>query len=623
MSEYEQLQRGVAKLQELFPDQSIEDITSALLRNRLQVNLAADELLANDPNAAKGRSSPAGASFGSFPEEPKPSERASEPKDKKSVDSKDTDKKAQKMRERLEKLEKEVKLQQEKKEERLEKLAEKYREKERERAAKEERERAKEAQKKDKDDLKKIASRASATNFRHSLSPPGPGRPTSLSMSEIERPSVEPSLLDLTFDAPTPTLAPTPMHPLSSAAQFGRPRAHTVSTPPSAPKIQRQDSTTRLTSHFGGLDFFSTSPLPTPPASVTSEFDPRDTVSVPMASSGGSGVRRLGAKNPFAAQVAPPSGPPVDPVLDAKARTIQKFLRRTMFRCAFASLLHGIKQRNKVMRELVSSESIYVDSLAQINNKYLQPIQSARILDDEQVRSVFLNTVDLLHFHSALLRRLNDKLKSWSARQTISDVFATLAENIGMYEQFVNGHNSNAVAELSKNNKKFSKFLQKTSNALDAAGGVRELSALLICPVQRIPRYKLLLADLQRCTPDFFPAFEDYVRASDTLHDLCAQLNKARGVFDEIGMPHKFRLAHSDRSQWCYFCNRVIWPGLNRQIYFCNQCQQAVHRRCQEEGAQAEYCFGRRPDSSGTARCVLELRHPSAWDCAALRLCCG
>ena len=57
-------------------------------------------------------------------------------------------------------------------------------------------------------------------------------------------------------------------------------------------------------------------------------------------------------------------------------------------------------------------------------------------------------------------------------------------------------------------------------------GPVKALEGLLIQPIQRIPRYILLLNELERKTPDNHPDKENLKRASDELDRVLTYLDK-------------------------------------------------------------------------------------------------
>ena len=73
-------------------------------------------------------------------------------------------------------------------------------------------------------------------------------------------------------------------------------------------------------------------------------------------------------------------------------------------------------------------------------------------------------------------------------------------------------HSANTLAKLSKRsdgkNTTFGNWVQSTlTKNSDLCRGLANLPAFLICPVQRLPRYLLILRDLQKCTPEDHPDY--------------------------------------------------------------------------------------------------------------------
>ena len=85
-------------------------------------------------------------------------------------------------------------------------------------------------------------------------------------------------------------------------------------------------------------------------------------------------------------------------------------------------------------------------------------------------------------------------------------------------------HASSVLASLSKRNGKntsFGNWLQSTlTKHSDLCRGLANLPAFLICPVQRLPRYMLILRDLQKCTPEDHPDYPHLNDAFEVIKEL-------------------------------------------------------------------------------------------------------
>ena len=99
------------------------------------------------------------------------------------------------------------------------------------------------------------------------------------------------------------------------------------------------------------------------------------------------------------------------------------------------------------------------------------------------------------------------------------------------YQRYMHGyeHASNTLASLSKRNGKntpFGNWLESTlTKNTDLCRGLANLPAFLICPVQRLPRYLLILRDLQKCTPEDHEDYPHLLEAFESIKELVFNCN--------------------------------------------------------------------------------------------------
>ena len=84
---------------------------------------------------------------------------------------------------------------------------------------------------------------------------------------------------------------------------------------------------------------------------------------------------------------------------------------------------------------------------------------------------------------------------------------------------------SHLVTELLKTNDSFEAFAVEAAAKPESGG--QNLLALLLTPIQRVPRYRLLLADLVKCTPSDHPDHDDVVQAYDTTTEVATFINQS------------------------------------------------------------------------------------------------
>ncbi|GFV58544.1 rho guanine nucleotide exchange factor 17 [Trichonephila clavipes] len=101
----------------------------------------------------------------------------------------------------------------------------------------------------------------------------------------------------------------------------------------------------------------------------------------------------------------------------------------------------------------------------------------------------------------------------------------TRGQVVETYIEFINNWKAarDAIKAISAAKPAFAKFLEHTSREHK---GKLTLDALLIMPVQRIPRYELLIKELLKHTPMDHPDHKLLLQAQKEVHDLAVKINK-------------------------------------------------------------------------------------------------
>jgi len=163
--------------------------------------------------------------------------------------------------------------------------------------------------------------------------------------------------------------------------------------------------------------------------------------------------------------------------------------------------------RDMVAKEIFTSEETYSEFLKMMVDIYLK--NAAQMLDKNDVKNLFSNVLVLYNFSIQLCKELKKRIENWEDFSLIGDVFVKFYPFFRTYTQYCNNYD-NALETLNNclKNKTFSEFcdkeLQKTPNGLGP-----NLQSLLIMPVQRMPRYALLLKELLAKTAADHPDFEN------------------------------------------------------------------------------------------------------------------
>ncbi|XP_037071245.1 rho guanine nucleotide exchange factor 17-like, partial [Pollicipes pollicipes] len=133
-----------------------------------------------------------------------------------------------------------------------------------------------------------------------------------------------------------------------------------------------------------------------------------------------------------------------------------------------------------------------------------------------------LQVPEILEIHEDFLMELNRKTENWTAEQRFGEVFLdklTHTAVLDTYTAFVNHWPTarEALLRSCRAKPELARFLE----ALERSNKRKlSLTQLLIMPVQRIPRYELLLKQLVAHTPTEHPDLRPLREACSEIHQL-------------------------------------------------------------------------------------------------------
>lgn len=224
--------------------------------------------------------------------------------------------------------------------------------------------------------------------------------------------------------------------------------------------------------------------------------------------------------------------------------TIQSFIRGDLTRLKYKD----VKHRYKKIQEIVETEQSYIDSLDLIYAYYYLPLKELIQCNDpmvtqEEMDLIFCGIEKIREKNRILLGMLHERLSQWHAEQLIGDIFIEIMEMnlLDPHIEYIQKYNKcrEFRLNLAKENKAFGQFLK--INRMIPILENRSFDDFLINPVQRIPRYILLLSNLLQSTkathPDhyniqtslrLFQEFTNFLnennRRSDSMDDVSSRL---------------------------------------------------------------------------------------------------
>jgi hypothetical protein len=257
-----------------------------------------------------------------------------------------------------------------------------------------------------------------------------------------------------------------------------------------------------------------------PLAAVLADAAPAETSKSPA----GSGIGRAPA--PFVA----PTGHAIGElqyndvkhrVTLAQARVRGWLVRRRM---------RAVRMRLLVLRELLATEERYVGDLRALVQLYMRPLVDADargkpIVPREDIRNIFSSIEVMFLYNESFLAELRH-VRTMSATPdfAVGKAFLLLGDFMRTYAPYCNNYNvSLAALDRCGRLSAFRALVQRAAAMHDC-----ELPSLLIKPVQRLPRYVLLLRQLCDCTPPSHVDSASLAQALQKMQAIASDLNEAK-----------------------------------------------------------------------------------------------
>ena len=205
------------------------------------------------------------------------------------------------------------------------------------------------------------------------------------------------------------------------------------------------------------------------------------------------------------------------------------------------------RKRSQVAQELLLTERSYYQGLRTLIDVYLSPLtQLSNAGHDAEIpaaqrRAIFGEVAALAELHSTqLLAQLVERLdaKRWCASTVLGDIFSVQTiELLKIHQVWANNYFTalTALRSMKEENPHFREWLlrqqqkQQQAGAAGGGGGMGlALEDYLIMPIQRIPRYVMLLKELLRCTTPHHPDHSLLSEAIERVGVLAQHVNESK-----------------------------------------------------------------------------------------------
>eukprot|EP01130_Rhizamoeba_saxonica_P009631 TRINITY_DN3927_c0_g1_i1.p1 TRINITY_DN3927_c0_g1~~TRINITY_DN3927_c0_g1_i1.p1 ORF type:complete len:420 (-),score=69.37 TRINITY_DN3927_c0_g1_i1:387-1646(-) len=204
-------------------------------------------------------------------------------------------------------------------------------------------------------------------------------------------------------------------------------------------------------------------------------------------------------------------------------------------------------KRDRLVHEFLLTEQSYVRSLAVIINVWKRPLEEMlqqelfSFITDAKIHDIFGNIQDLYNVNEQLLIGIHTIIKDWSNTKCLGEDLRLFAHMLKFYTMYSKDYPRacDILGECVDNEEGFNDFLEETK--MDPLCHGLDLRSYLIMPIQRIPRYRMLLEEIVEKTNQDHPDYQDLVTVLELVKQVADKVNTA--VTEAENMDKLYRIS--------------------------------------------------------------------------------
>ncbi|OZJ06047.1 hypothetical protein BZG36_01141 [Bifiguratus adelaidae] len=264
---------------------------------------------------------------------------------------------------------------------------------------------------------------------------------------------------------------------------------------------------------------------------------------------------------------------------------------------------HNGERRNQHIEELIHSEKKYGANLKILNERFNRPLQKLLLRNNSKhsgaikwdLNKIYINVEELYKLHRNLL---GDLLALQAGITVNGGLGSVLLKHMKLFADPYSHYLLNREEggryhlQLMEKNDRYKRSIKRLMKDCDIAGVKVSLQSLFMEPVQRIPRYKLLIDEILKRTPEIHPDVQDLRLARETASSIAMMMEKEqltaartfRHMFDTIqDVPatlfsgHRRLMKVIDADEIDMLDSTKILRRVS--IYICNDLVMIVKRR--------------------------------------------
>eukprot|EP01130_Rhizamoeba_saxonica_P013323 TRINITY_DN5682_c0_g1_i1.p1 TRINITY_DN5682_c0_g1~~TRINITY_DN5682_c0_g1_i1.p1 ORF type:complete len:684 (-),score=171.65 TRINITY_DN5682_c0_g1_i1:87-2138(-) len=218
---------------------------------------------------------------------------------------------------------------------------------------------------------------------------------------------------------------------------------------------------------------------------------------------------------------------------------LQAAFRGKIQRLKYEKMLKFASYRQRVANELLDTERHYVSQLDLFVKLFLLPLREDAtknekpMLSAEDIKTIFSSIQVIVGFNKVLLSDMEEAIMNWNINIRIGAIFKKMSQYMRVYTEYITNYNHalSTMGKLRSKSKKLDGTLQEIES-MPCFNGLK-FSSLLIMPVQRVPRYNMLLIDILKHTWKEHPDYDDLEEVSKEIGNVATYLNSKKGEAEQ------------------------------------------------------------------------------------------
>lgn len=182
--------------------------------------------------------------------------------------------------------------------------------------------------------------------------------------------------------------------------------------------------------------------------------------------------------------------------------------------------------RKHVAVEVMTTEQSYLNHMRILISEVLEPVKRSKVLTNAEYSSLFCNYEQICAHHVTLEKLISTRLASWEDSSIMSDIFLQHTAFFHEYGPYLSNYNQATVAlhHLRKKHPKFHALLREFEDDMSRSK-LQSVDSFLVMPVQRLPRYVLLMRDMRKYTAPSWEENTDLDSAARHVDAILQELN--------------------------------------------------------------------------------------------------